>query len=44
MYADDLKTFLEFNNIEDQLLIQDVTNSLTSWSSTNLMELNGLEM
>ena len=40
MYADDIKIFLSFNNIEDQVLMQDDINYLTSWSSTNLMELN----
>ena len=32
--------FLSFNNIEDQVLIQDYINYLTSWCSTNLMNLN----
>ena len=39
MYADDVKIFLAFNNIEDQVLIQDDINYLTSWRNTNLMEL-----
>ena len=40
MYADDVEIILSFNNIEDQELIQDDINYLTSWCSTNLMELN----
>ena len=39
MYADDVKIFLAFN-IEDQVLIQDDINYVTSWCSTNSMELN----
>ena len=40
MYADDVKIYLLFNNIEDQVLIQDDINYLTSWFSTNLIKLN----
>ena len=39
MYADDVKIFLSFNNIDDQGLIQDDISYLTSWCNTNLMEL-----
>ena len=40
MYADDVKIFLSFNNINEKVLIQNDINYLTSWCSTNLMELN----
>ena len=40
MYADDVKIYLSFNNIEDQVLIQDDIYYLTFWFNTNLMELN----
>ena len=39
MYADNIEIFLSYNNIEDQVLIEEDINYLTSWCSTNLMEL-----
>ena len=44
MCADDVKIFLSFNNIEDQVLIQDDINYLTSWCSTKVMDLNFKKM
>ena len=40
MYKDEVKIYLSFNNIEDHVLLQDDINHLSSWCSTNLMELN----
>ena len=40
IYADDIEIFLIINNIEDQVLLQDNINYLTSWPGTSLMELN----
>ena len=44
IYADVVQIFLAFNNIEDQILIQDDINYLTSWSSANLREPNVKKM
>lgn len=40
MYADDVKMFVTFNNIDQQILLQNDINNLTSWCTDNLMELN----
>ena len=39
MYAEDVEIFLAFNDIEDQVLIQDDINCPTCWCSTNLIVL-----
>ena len=40
MYADDVKLFISFNNSDQQVLLQNDINNLTTWCSMNLINLN----
>lgn len=40
MYADDVKLFLSYNDVNSQLRLQSDITSLAEWCSTNLMKLN----